>query len=176
MTTERRWAVSDFDLALRSLRVLTPAGERPATVLVKDGSIAEVADYDTDAVALEVVELGSAALLPGLVDTHVHVNEPGRTETEGFATATRAAAAGGLTTIVDMPNGSIPPTTSVEALEIKRSSAAGQCFVDVGFWGGAVSGNQDKLIALHEAGVFGFKGYLTPRAPAKSYFSRSAGV
>lgn len=161
--------MSDFERAFRSSRVLTPAGERPATVLVKDGRIARITDYHTNAVASEVIDLGNDALLPGLVDTHVHVNEPGRTETEGFATATRAAAAGGVTTIVDMPNGSIPPTTSVEALEIKRSAAVGQCYVDVGFWGGAVSGNQDKLIALHEAGVFGFKGYLTPESVSFPY-------
>ena len=99
-------------------------------------------------------------LLPGLVDTHVHVNEPGRTEWEGFATATRAAAAGGVTTILDMPLNSIPPTTTVAALEVKREVAEGQCFVDVGFWGGAVPGNLADLEALHEAGVFGFKCFL----------------
>jgi allantoinase len=99
-------------------------------------------------------------LLPGLVDSHVHVNEPGRTEWEGFATATRAAAAGGVTTIVDMPLNSIPPTTDVAALEVKRKSAESQCFVDVGFWGGAVPGNLEELRALHDAGVFGFKCFL----------------
>ena len=91
-------------------------------------------------------------LLPGLVDTHVHVNEPGRTEWEGFATATRAAAAGGVTTIVDMPLNSIPPTTTVAALESKRQVAEGQVRVDVGFWGGAVPGNLPDLAPLHEAG------------------------
>ena len=99
-------------------------------------------------------------LLPGLVDTHVHVNEPGRTEWEGFATATRAAAAGGVTTIVDMPLNSIPPTTTVAALEEKRAVAEGQVRVDVGFWGGAVPGNLADLEPLHEAGVFGFKCFL----------------
>ncbi len=99
-------------------------------------------------------------LLPGLVDTHVHVNEPGRTEWEGFATATRAAAAGGVTTLLDMPLNSIPPTTTPEALRVKRESAEGQCFVDVGFWGGAVPDNLGSLDALHEAGVFGFKCFL----------------
>jgi allantoinase len=99
-------------------------------------------------------------LLPGLVDTHVHVNEPGRTEWEGFATATRAAAAGGVTSIVDMPLNSIPPTVSVAALAEKQAAARGQCFVDVGFWGGAVPGNAGELAALHEAGVFGFKSFL----------------
>ena len=99
-------------------------------------------------------------LLPGLVDTHVHVNEPGRTEWEGFATATRAAAAGGVTTIVDMPLNSIPPTTTLAGLEAKRAVAEGQVRVDVGFWGGAVPGNVPDLEPLHEAGVFGFKCFL----------------
>ncbi len=101
-------------------------------------------------------------LLPGLVDTHVHVNEPGRTEWEGFATATRAAAAGGVTTIIDMPLNSIPPTIDVDALEAKRDAARGQCHVDVGFWGGAVPGSLGRLRPLHDAGVFGFKCFLLP--------------
>ena len=96
-------------------------------------------------------------LLPGLVDSHVHVNEPGRTDWEGFATATAAAAAGGVTTLIDMPLNSIPPTVDVAALEVKRPAATGQCAVDVGFWGGAVPGNSGELAGLHEAGVFGFK-------------------
>ncbi len=99
-------------------------------------------------------------LLPGLVDTHVHVNEPGRTDWEGFASATRAAAAGGVTTIVDMPLNSVPPTTTVAALDVKRQVARDQVWVDVGFWGGAVPGNVDDLAGLHEAGVFGFKCFL----------------
>ena len=99
-------------------------------------------------------------LLPGLVDTHVHVNEPGRTEWEGFASATRAAAAGGVTTIVDMPLNSIPPTTTVAGLIEKRAVAEAQAYVDVGFWGGAVPGNVPDLEALHAAGVFGFKCFL----------------
>jgi allantoinase len=99
-------------------------------------------------------------LLPGLVDTHVHVNEPGRTEWEGFETATRAAAAGGVTTIVDMPLNSIPPTTTVEALRVKRKAAEGTVYVDTGFWGGAVPDNHADLRGLHDAGVFGFKCFL----------------
>jgi allantoinase len=107
------------------------------------------------------VDLGDdEVLLPGLVDSHVHVNEPGRTEWEGFATATRAAAAGGVTTIVDMPLNCIPPTIDVAALEVKRKAAAGQVHVDVGFWGGAVPGNLGELRGLHDAGVFGFKSFL----------------
>jgi allantoinase len=140
---------------LRSRRVVLPDGIRPAAVVVRDGRIAAVEPYETPG-----EDLGDLALLPGLVDTHVHVNEPGRTEWEGFATATRAAAAGGVTTIVDMPLNSIPPTVDVAALETKRAAATGQCHVDVGFWGGAVPGNADELAALHEAGVFGFKAFL----------------
>ena len=99
-------------------------------------------------------------LLPGLVDTHVHVNEPGRTDWEGFASAARAAAAGGVTTLLDMPLNSIPPTTSPQALAVKRAAARGKCMVDVGFWGGAVPENLGQLRELHEAGVFGFKCFL----------------
>ena len=99
-------------------------------------------------------------LLPGLVDTHVHINEPGRTEWEGFDTGTRAAAAGGVTTVIDMPLNSIPATTTVAALERKRECAAAQVHVDVGFWGGAVPGNVGELEGLHEAGVLGFKCFL----------------
>jgi allantoinase len=148
-----------YDLVLRSRRVVTPDGERPATVAVAGGRIAAVLPYE-EAVAPDAVDLGDLALLPGLVDSHVHVNEPGRTEWEGFATATRAAAAGGVTTLIDMPLNSIPPTVSVDALAAKRAAAAGKCAVDVGFWGGAVPGNAADLAALHDAGVFGFKCFL----------------
>lgn len=114
-------------------------------------------------VADDVVDLAvDEVLLPGLVDTHVHVNEPGRTEWEGFASATRAAAAGGVTTIVDMPLNAIPPTVDVPALEAKRAAAAGQAYVDVGFFGGAVPANRADLRALHDAGVLGFKCFVLP--------------
>jgi len=142
---------------LRSGRVVLPDGERPAAVVIRGGRIAAVEPYSSTP---DGEDLGDLALLPGLVDTHVHVNEPGRTEWEGFATATRAAAAGGVTTVIDMPLNSIPPTVDVDALEVKRRAAAGQCHVDVGFWGGAVPGNAGELEALHAAGVFGFKAFL----------------
>ncbi|GIE77544.1 allantoinase [Actinoplanes philippinensis] len=148
------------DLVVRSRRVTTPDGERAAAVVVDGGTIVAVLPYDAVAEAAEDVDLGDTALLPGLVDTHVHVNEPGRTEWEGFATATRAAAAGGVTTIIDMPLNSLPPTVDTEALTIKRAAAAGQCHVDVGFWGGAIPGNAGDLPGLHAAGVFGFKSFL----------------
>jgi allantoinase len=146
-----------YDLAVRSRRVVTPTGERPGTVCVHNGQIVAVEPYDAPVAA---TDLGDVALLPGLVDTHVHVNEPGRAEWEGFATATRAAAAGGVTTIVDMPLNSLPPTVSVPALRAKRAAAAGQCQVDVGFWGGAVPDNLGGLAELYAAGVFGFKSFL----------------
>ena len=137
-----------------------PAGTRPAAVAVAGAVIAAVEDYDAPLEANREVDLGDLALLPGLVDTHVHVNEPGRTDWEGFATATRAALSGGVTTICDMPLNSLPPTVSVRALREKQAAAAGQCWVDVAFWGGAVPGNEDELAALHEAGVIGFKCFL----------------
>ncbi len=108
------------------------------------------------------LDLGDVALLPGLVDTHVHINEPGRTHWEGFATATRAAAAGGVTTVVDMPLNSLPPTTTVPNLEIKKKAAYGQIAIDVGFWGGAIPGNLGDLRPLWDAGVFGVKCFLSP--------------
>ena len=149
-----------MDLVLRARRVLTPAGETAAAVVVRDGVIAAVEPYDAVTEAVDLAD--DEVLLPGLVDTHVHVNEPGRTEWEGFATATRAAAAGGVTTLLDMPLNSIPPTCTVEALQIKRKSADGRCHVDVGFWGGAIPGNLADLRGLHDEGVFGFKCFLAP--------------
>ncbi len=158
-----------LDLVLRSRRVVLPAGppgsagtEQPAAVGIRDGRIAVVGEYTARWPARNDTDLDDVALLPGLVDSHVHVNEPGRTEWEGFASATRAAAAGGVTTLIDMPLNSIPPTTDVDALTLKRSVAIGQCRTDVGFWGGAVPGNQDRLEALHQAGVFGFKCFTAP--------------
>jgi allantoinase len=151
-----------YDLVIRSRRTVLPDGERPAAVAVHDGRIAAVGEYGAALAADGDVELGDVALLPGLVDSHVHVNEPGRTEWEGFATATRAAAAGGVTTIVDMPLNSLPPTVTADALAVKRSAAEGRCAVDVGFWGGAVPGNLAGLRALHEAGVYGFKCFVSP--------------
>ncbi|MFF2074207.1 allantoinase AllB [Kitasatospora sp. NPDC058162] len=148
---------------IRSRRAVLPDGERPADVLIRDGRIEQVAAHGSLVVGdSELVDLGDTALLPGLVDTHVHVNEPGRTEWEGFATATRAAAAGGVTTIIDMPLNSVPPTTTVAGLEVKRKTAEGQAWVDLGFWGGAIPGNVADLEPLHRAGVFGFKSFLAP--------------
>jgi allantoinase len=149
-----------YDLVVRSRQTVLPEGTRPAAVAVSGPAIAAIAGYVEPLAAARDVDLGNLALLPGLVDTHVHVNEPGRTEWEGFTTATRAAAAGGVTTICDMPLNSLPPTVSVAALADKRAAAASQCWVDVAFWGGAVPGNRDQLRPLHQAGVAGFKCFL----------------
>jgi allantoinase len=147
-----------YDLAIRARRIVTPTGERHGVVGIRDGRIAVLADTALD--AADHVDLADdEVLLPGLVDSHVHVNEPGRTEWEGFASATRAAAAGGVTTIIDMPLNSVPPTINTSALAVKRAATAGKLHVDVGFWGGAVPGNTADLAALHEAGVFGFKAF-----------------
>ncbi len=152
-----------YDIVLRSRRVMTAAGEVAAEVGIRGGRVAAFEALGSGLVGAMVVDLADdEVLLPGLVDTHVHVNEPGRTEWEGFASATRAAAAGGVTTIVDMPLNSIPPTCDVASLELKQAVAAPQAFVDVGFWGGAVPGNVDQLRPLHDAGVFGFKCFLLP--------------
>ncbi|WP_433264085.1 allantoinase AllB [Actinosynnema sp. CS-041913] len=149
-----------MDLVFRANRVITPDGETAADVGVRDGRIAAVTAAGHLA-AERVIELADdEVLLPGLVDTHVHVNDPGRAEWEGFATATRAAAAGGVTTIIDMPLNSLPPTTDTAALDVKRAAADGNTHVDVGFWGGIVPGNLDALKPLHDAGVFGFKCFL----------------
>jgi len=147
------------DLVVRARRVVLPEGVRAAAVHTHEGRITAVTGFD-EAPSTAVTLADDEALLPGLVDSHVHVNEPGRTEWEGFATATRAAAAGGVTTIVDMPLNSIPATVTLEALHVKRQAATDQVAVDVAFWGGAVPGNVDQLRPLHEAGVVGCKCFL----------------
>jgi allantoinase len=150
-----------LDLVVRAPRVITAAGEVARCVGVSDGTIVAIEPLEAELEAGRVVKLGTdVVLLPGLVDTHVHVNEPGRTEWEGFSSATQAAAAGGVTTIIDMPLNSIPPTVNVDALQIKRKAAETQAYVDVGFWGGAIPGNLGELRGLHDAGVFGFKCFL----------------
>lgn len=153
----------NVDLIIRAKRAVLPEGIAAAEVAVRDGRIVEIATGEdrvstTSAQVLDVDD--TQVLLPGLVDTHVHVNDPGRSEWEGFASATKAAAAGGVTTILDMPLNSLPPTVDVDALETKRAVAAPKAFVDVGFWGGAIPGNTGELRPLHEARVFGFKCFL----------------
>src|SRR6266702_2715091 len=148
------------DLVILSTHVVTGEGIRPAAVTIADGVITAVHEHGGPPDAARQLDVGDAARLPGVVATHVHVNEPGRTEWEGFETATRAAAAGGVTTIVDMPLNSIPPTTSVEALMTKAEAMEGKCLVDVGLWGGAVPGNADALQEMLEKGALGFKCFL----------------
>ncbi|MEU8550312.1 allantoinase AllB [Streptomyces roseoverticillatus] len=155
--------MSTGTLVLRSTRVVTPEGTRPAAVTVTGGTITAVGPYgDAPPPGAAVTDLGDDALLPGLVDTHVHVNDPGRTAWEGFRAATRAAAAGGVTTLLDMPLNSIPPTTTVPHLRVKQAVARPAAHVDVGFWGGALPSNTADLRPLHDAGVFGFKAFLSP--------------
>jgi len=146
---------------IRARRAVLPDGSRPAAVVIARGVITDIGPYDAAGGEAQTAALAAdEVLLPGLVDTHVHVNEPGRTDWEGFATATRAAAAGGITTIVDMPLNSVPPTVDAAALQVKREAAAGQVHVDVGFWGGAVPGSAPELPGLDAAGAFGVKVFL----------------
>lgn len=150
------------NLVIRSRSVVTPLGTIPASIHIESGKIKRVASFEETPAGWPLVDAGQSVVMPGLVDSHVHVNEPGRTDWEGFETATRAAAAGGVTTIVDMPLNSIPPTTTLEGFERKLGAAEGKCWVDVAFWGGVVPGNLSELPKLIEAGVVGFKCFLVP--------------
>jgi allantoinase len=147
-------------VAIVGQRVVTPDGVRPAAVLTRDGIIEAVRPSDENTSEYEVLDAGGAVVMPGVVDTHVHVNEPGRTEWEGFATATRAAAAGGVTTLLDMPLNCIPVTTTRAALDIKRQAIDGLLQIDCGFRGGLVPGNTAELEPMLDAGVVGFKAFL----------------
>lgn len=147
-----------FDLCLVSRRVAMPDGTRPAAILVDEGRISAI--VDPAEAPPDALDVGDLAVLPGLVDSHVHINEPGRTAWEGFTSATRAAAAGGITTLVDMPLNCLPPTTTPDALAVKRAVAQDKVHVDVGFWGGVVPGSEQHLADLHAQGVLGFKAFL----------------
>jgi len=146
--------------AFTSQRVVTPDGVRAAALLVEGAKIRDVALIGDVPTGIHVEDFGQAAILPGLVDSHVHINEPGRTEWEGFRTATRAAAAGGYTMLIDMPLNCVPPTINVAALQAKRNTAQGQCYVDWAAWGGVVQGNYEHIEALARSGVRGFKCFL----------------
>ncbi len=153
----------EFDLVVSAPRVILPQdGEVGRTIAIREGRIVAVEPYGSDVAGRRRLDLeDDVVLLPGLVDSHVHVCEPGNTAWEGFASATAAAAAGGITALVDMPLDSVPATVGVEALETKRAAASGQCFIDVAFWGGVVPDNLGSLECLAEAGVVGFKCFLS---------------
>lgn len=149
-----------MEFAIHSHRVQTPEGEIQAAILIKGGRIDALLPLHELPEGVDVYDAGESVVMPGVVDTHVHINEPGRTEWEGFETATRAAAAGGITTLVDMPLNSSPVTTSPEALTAKIKAAEGQCWVDMAFWGGLVPANARALGPLLDAGVVGVKAFL----------------
>ncbi|HEU4747494.1 MAG TPA: allantoinase AllB [Gemmatimonadaceae bacterium] len=150
------------DLVIRGRGVVTPDGVRAASVHIAAGRIVRLGAWEDVSSGVQVIDAGGCLVMPGLVDTHVHMNEPGRTEWEGFATGTRAAAAGGVTTILDMPLNAIPPTTTVEALEAKRVAARENAIVNVEYIGGVVPGNTGELDGLRDAGVRAFKCFLSP--------------
>ena len=151
------------DLIIRGQRVVLPETIAPRSIHIREERIVFVGEYDDVVAGCEVVEAGAeSVVMPGLVDTHVHINAPGRTEWEGFRSATLAAAAGGVTTVVDMPLNSIPPTTTLAGFKTKLETARDECFVDVGFWGGVVPGNTAELAPMFAAGVVGFKCFLVP--------------
>lgn len=149
-------------LIIRGRRVVTPTGTRPASVHVDGGKIARVADWNDVDEGASLVDAGNDVVMPGLIDTHVHCDEPGRTDWEGFYCATHAAGAGGITTILDMPLNSIPATTNVAALEEKRESARGKIAVNVNYIGGVIPGNSGDIEDLARAGVLAFKCFLSP--------------
>jgi allantoinase len=150
------------DVVLRAARAILPDGETTADIGIQGGRVSAIAAHGS-LLGDRILHFGpDVVVIPGIVDSHVHVNEPGRTEWEGFSTATDAAARGGVTTIIDMPLNSIPPTVGVEELATKQQVAAPKARIDIGFWGGAIPGNTPKLKPLHDAGVFGFKAFMLP--------------
>ncbi len=149
-----------LDLIIRSRRVVTPETVRSASVHIRDGIIVALGEWNDVSEQVYLIDAGDAVVMAGLVDAHVHVNEPGRTDWEGFETATKAAAAGGVTTLVDMPLNSIPPTTTLVGFKEKLAAADGQCWIDTAFWGGVVPNNTHELKPLLDAGVRGFKCFL----------------
>ncbi len=149
-----------FDLAIKCNRILTPEGEKKGIVLIKGGTIIDVVE-SLDNTDERVIDVQNKVLMPGVIDPHVHINEPGRTDWEGFATATKAALAGGLTTLVDMPLNSSPVTTTAKAFDEKLSATNGQLHTNCGFWGGIIPGNENDIYPLIEKGVLGFKAFLT---------------
>jgi allantoinase len=154
--------IEPADLVVRARQALLPDGPAPAAVWIRGGRISRVTAFEDLPAGVPVVDAGGDWLLPGFVDCHVHMNDPGRADWEGASSATRAAAAAGITTVVDMPLNCIPATTSAAALQRKREALHGRCHVDVGLWGGVVPGNAPELEPLWRAGVLGFKAFMTP--------------
>lgn len=150
-----------FDLAISGNNIVTPDGLRKAVVLIKDGRIAGVEEFLPAGAEVMTVDIQDIVMMPGITDPHVHINEPGRTDWEGFETATLAAAAGGITTLVDMPLNASPVTTTVAAFKAKLQAAANQLHVNCGYWGGVVPGNENEIAGLIDSGVLGFKAFLT---------------
>ena len=149
-----------YDTAIISDRIIMPDGIKRAIVLIKDGIIADIVN-ELPAGNFSVIDLGNKVLMPGVVDPHVHINEPGRTDWEGFDTATKAAIAGGITTLVDMPLNSSPVTTTAKAFDEKINATKGKLHTHCGFWGGLVPGNEKEIEPLIDKGVLGFKAFLT---------------
>ncbi|MEO8590356.1 MAG: amidohydrolase family protein, partial [Flavobacteriales bacterium] len=150
-----------MDQALHSTRVITPTGVIEATLILAVGKIQEVLPGRVLREGIPFESVGDKVIMPGVIDAHVHINEPGRTEWEGFETATKAAAAGGITTLIEMPLNASPVTTTVDALKLKLEAAKGKLHVNVGFYGGVIPGNTNDLDGLLNAGVFGIKAFLT---------------
>ena len=148
------------DVAIKSSRILTPAGIQSGVLLIRDEKIVAI-EPEPPSSLIDLVDVGNAVVMPGIIDPHVHINEPGRTEWEGFDTATKAAAAGGITTLIDMPLNASPVTTTVAAFEEKLRAAKNKLHVDCGFWGGIVPGNESEWLPLIKKGVAGFKAFLT---------------
>ena len=146
---------------IKSSRILTPLGSRPGYLIINDGIIEDVVEQLNETKEVTLTDVGDAVVMPGVIDPHVHINEPGRTEWEGFDTATRAAITGGITTLTDMPLNAQPVTTTSHAFHIKASATKNKLHTNVAFWGGVVPGNEDELEGLIECGVFGFKAFLT---------------
>lgn len=148
-------------LAIKSKKIVTPDGIRSGFVMIANGKIASIEDGISDKYEGEIIDTGEHFVMPGLIDPHVHINEPGRTQWEGFETATKAAAAAGITMLVDMPLNSSPVTTNAHNFQLKLDASKNKLNVNVGFWGGVVPGNENELDELLKAGVLGLKAFLT---------------
>jgi allantoinase len=149
-----------FDIAIKSRRIITPAGEKEGVVIIKNGIIIDIVN-SLDTENENILDAGDKVLMPGVIDPHVHINEPGRTDWEGFNTATKASLAGGITTLVDMPLNSSPVTTTAAAFDKKVTATKDQLHTNCGFWGGIIPGNESEIEPLIEKGVLGFKAFLT---------------